>query len=336
MTNQIILSSINPTPFLKAAHGEPLHSSSCFRTYTLYVGLESVPEYPSTNLYVLVPPINPYSRMSRQSLNFQAMSAKDMYPIPQTMASRSRPAGVGDLRVLLLEQWRKCFSSVSIYIYLYIYILTIYTRYLCKFPAPMAWVLCKCFFLRHFVSHICTSKPLRKSMHSPPSRWFVLPASVIWAGHVARRWDEKKQTFFWGGGWGGGVFRCFVLGWLDFLFFCFCLIWVVESLNVFFGGVQWNDALDLKSSYKIDGVFRCQNPAVWSYLWQFLARCEKCFFGSLNPMNSPKINIHPKVNFHVCVYPKWSFLKPNWIILNRSQLVFLVFRNEVSMHITTN
>ena len=157
-------------------------------------------------------------------------------------------------------------------------------------------------------------------MHSPPSRWFVLPASVIWAGHVARRWDEKKHTFLWG----LGLF-CFGLAGFFFAFLFelfFCLIWVVESLNVFFWGVQWNDALDLKSSHKIDGVFRCQNPAVWSYLWQFLARCEKCFFGSFNPMNSPKINIHPKVNFHVCVYPKWSFLKPNWIILNRSQLFF--------------
>ena len=71
-----------------------------------------------------------------------------------------------------------------------------------------------------------TGKPLRKLMHSPPSRWFVLPASVVWAGlHVPRRWDEKEKyihVFLGGKGWGGGGG---VLGCLDV---CFCL-------NVFFG-----------------------------------------------------------------------------------------------------
>lgn len=77
-------------------------------------------------------------------------------------------------------------------------------------------------------------------MHSPPSQWFVLPASVIWAGlHVPRRWDEKKvySPFFGGEGVGWG---CFVF--FGFWDFCFCLnvfFLVVASLNAFGGAVKW-------------------------------------------------------------------------------------------------
>ena len=115
MTNQIILSSINPTPFLKAAHGEPLHSSSCFGTYTLYVGLESVPEYPSTNLYVLVQPIKqPYSKQCLRKTC--TPSHKPWRRAPVQLEWGILEFFAGAVKKVLLKKYQ----------YIYIYILTIF------------------------------------------------------------------------------------------------------------------------------------------------------------------------------------------------------------------
>ena len=200
--------------------------------------------------------------MSRQGVDFQAMSAKDMYPIPTPVASRSRPAGVGDLRVPFFfpEQWRKkCFLTMYI-IYIYISIYSIFGDWNDWIITEKSW----------FSGSSPTGKPLRKLMHSPPSRWFVLPASVVWAGlHVPRRWDEKDNiyTFFLGGkGWGGGVLGC-----LDV---CFCL-------NVFFGCCVFECFFWGCGEMMQCFVFLFMFFALGEFLW-VLATFVNCFFWSWN------------------------------------------------------
>ena len=159
------------------------------------------------------------------------MSAKDMYPIPTPVASRSRPAGVGDLRVpfsffgAVKKKMLLNYVHIFKYIYIYILICSIFEDLNDRIITKKSW----------FSGSSPTGKPLRKLMHSPPSRWFVLPASVVWAGlHVPRRWDEKENiyTLFWVVRGGLGVF------WVVWMFaFVWMYFLVVASLNVFlFGG----------------------------------------------------------------------------------------------------
>ncbi len=229
---------------------------------------------PSTNLYLLVQPINPYlaqtpkgrlvyrayinqymgpvpctftlvySRMSRQSLNFQSNVCERHVPHPTNHGVALPSSWSGDLRVFFAGAVKKmlfkCIYSNYIYIYLYIYILIIYTTFLCKFPAPMS----SFFFWGILFSYLYVQTA--KEVDAQPSKSMIRASSFSDMGRPRgeeMRWE--KTYFFVGVGvvlfWVGWIFFC-VFVWTFFLFDLGC--WVFECF--FLGGaVKWCTGLEI-------------------------------------------------------------------------------------------